>query len=78
MWREMLHLRERISLKQLQKLLGKLEVQIIELWEDKILLNLDLHIKYGELSDNLANTNPGLLPILSTPLLNTGIRSLTL
>ncbi|KAJ7239911.1 hypothetical protein C8J57DRAFT_1193345 [Mycena rebaudengoi] len=58
-WREMLYLGEKISLEQLQQVLGKLEAEIVELGEDRILLNLDLHVKYGELSDNLANTNPG-------------------
>ncbi|KAJ7918556.1 hypothetical protein B0H13DRAFT_2321311 [Mycena leptocephala] len=55
----MLYLGERISLEQLQKVLGKLEEEIAELWEDRIILNTELHVKYGELSDNLANTNPG-------------------
>ncbi|KAJ7916710.1 hypothetical protein B0H13DRAFT_1871031 [Mycena leptocephala] len=58
-WREMLYLGERISLEQLQKVLGKLEEEIAELWEDRIILNTELHVKYGDLSDNLANTNPG-------------------
>ncbi|KAJ7922259.1 hypothetical protein B0H13DRAFT_2411755 [Mycena leptocephala] len=58
-WREMLYLGEKISLEQLQKVLGKLEEEIAELWEDRIMLNTRLHVKYGDLSDNLANTNPG-------------------
>jgi hypothetical protein len=57
-WREMLYLGEWISLEQLQKVLAQLEEHIVDLLEDKILLNLELHITYGELSDNLANTNP--------------------
>jgi bloom syndrome protein len=58
-WREMLDLGERILLEQLQKVLAQLEEQIFDLWEDKIMLNTELHVKYGDLSDNLANTNPG-------------------
>jgi hypothetical protein len=63
----MLYLGERILLEQLQKVLGKLEEAIVELWEDKIMFKTDLHVKYGELSDNLANTNPG-YSFISNPL----------
>ncbi|KAJ7835480.1 hypothetical protein B0H13DRAFT_2424175 [Mycena leptocephala] len=75
-WREMLYLGERISLEQLQKVLGKLEEEIAELWEDRIMLNTELHVKYGELSDNLANTNPGYSFITNplNPFAHTGTR----
>jgi bloom syndrome protein len=63
----MLYLGEKISLEQLQKVLAKLEEEIVESWEDKIMFNTNLHVKYGELSDNLANTNPG-YSFISNPL----------
>ncbi|KAJ7211059.1 hypothetical protein B0H12DRAFT_1242619 [Mycena haematopus] len=58
-WTELLYLGHRISLNQLQEILGKLEEEIVILWQNHITLGIDVRINYGDLADNLTNRKPG-------------------
>ncbi|KAJ6550481.1 hypothetical protein DFH09DRAFT_1319973 [Mycena vulgaris] len=58
-WKEMLFLGCSISLPKLQEILGTIEDRMVDLWENRIMLGLRIHVKYGTLADNLTNTIPG-------------------
>ncbi|KAJ7023529.1 hypothetical protein C8F04DRAFT_927379, partial [Mycena alexandri] len=58
-WTELLYEGERFSLPRLQEVLTNVEEQIVDLWQERILFNLNLHVAYDDLSDNLTNTKPG-------------------
>jgi hypothetical protein len=58
-WLELLYDGHRFSLAKLQEVLTNVEERIVYLWQEKILLGLDLHIDYDDLSDSLTNTKPG-------------------
>ncbi|KAJ7865473.1 hypothetical protein B0H14DRAFT_3599389 [Mycena olivaceomarginata] len=58
-WTQLLYMGNSFSLPQLQEILSKLEERIIELWETRVMLDLGLHVEYGDLADNLTNTKPG-------------------
>lgn len=58
-WQSMMFKGQRISMAQLNEIFDNLEARIIELWEKKVLLGLDLHVEYGDLADNLLETRAG-------------------
>lgn len=58
-WETMLFKGQRITLSQLDELFDSLEARMIEVWETKVLLGLDIHVKYGELADDLEETAAG-------------------
>ncbi|KAJ6565261.1 hypothetical protein DFH09DRAFT_1081913 [Mycena vulgaris] len=58
-WKEMLFLGRSISLPKLQQILGTIEDRIVDLWENRIMFGLGIHVEYGTLADNLTSTTPG-------------------
>jgi hypothetical protein len=58
-WHEMLYLGQLVTYQHITQVFINLEDQIINLWENKILLGLNLHVEYGVINDNLLHTEPG-------------------
>ncbi|KAJ7033872.1 hypothetical protein C8F04DRAFT_957224, partial [Mycena alexandri] len=58
-WEELLYRGQRIALSDLGKIMDKLEKDIINLWENEVLLGLDLHVEYGVVVDDLLNSEGG-------------------
>ncbi|KAJ6553844.1 hypothetical protein B0H10DRAFT_2201885 [Mycena sp. CBHHK59/15] len=58
-WEVLLYKGRRITLTQLGEIFDKLEAEIIDLWENKVLMGLKLHAKYKDLADNLTHAEPG-------------------
>jgi bloom syndrome protein len=58
-WHDLLYLGQHITFQHIQTVFSTLENQIIHLLEDKIMLGLDLHVKYGVVVDNLMHTESG-------------------
>jgi hypothetical protein len=48
-WKEMLFLGHSISLPKLQQILGTIEDRMVDLWENRIMLGLVIHIEYETL-----------------------------
>jgi hypothetical protein len=48
-----------LSLTQLSQLFQTLEQKLVNAWTDEVLMGLDLHAAYGELTDNLTESRPG-------------------
>ena len=44
---------------QLGKIFDSLEKEIIDLWENEVMLGLGLHVKYTDLADDLCQTCTG-------------------
>jgi hypothetical protein len=58
-WHDLLYLGQHITFQHIQTVFSTLEDHIIHLWEDKIMLGLNLHVKYGVVADNLMQTKSG-------------------
>lgn len=58
-WEVMLYMGQRITMAQLGQIFDRLEAKIIDLWENKVLLGLKLHVGYADLADNLTSSDPG-------------------
>jgi bloom syndrome protein len=58
-WHELLYLGQRITYQHICTVFQHLETRLIQLWEDKVMLGLNLGMDYNILSDNLLRTEPG-------------------
>lgn len=50
---------QQVEITQVQKILANLQNEIVELWEQKILMGLKCHVSYNLIMDALNNTNAG-------------------
>jgi hypothetical protein len=58
-WHELLYLGQRVTYHQICTVFHHTERKLIRMWEDKIMLGLDLRIEYDIVADNLLRTEPG-------------------
>ena len=58
-WQEMMYQGRKISIDQIGEMFEKMDVRIIDLWENSVMLGLGMHVNYSELADDLTNTKPG-------------------
>ncbi|KAJ7467398.1 hypothetical protein B0H11DRAFT_2046928 [Mycena galericulata] len=58
-WSEMLYDGNVIGLGQVEEVFRRLEAEIVDLWENKVMMGLGLRVDYEELADDLRNTEPG-------------------
>jgi hypothetical protein len=58
-WTSLLYQGTSISLDQMIEVNCHMEDKLIEVWEQKVILGLQVKVKYGRLVENLSNTNVG-------------------
>ncbi|KAF8146180.1 hypothetical protein K438DRAFT_1781334 [Mycena galopus ATCC 62051] len=58
-WQEMLYKGHKITLLQLQEVFTNLEAEITSMWEDMVLLGLDLNVEWSEIADDLTEKRAG-------------------
>lgn len=58
-WRVMLYLGHVVRLDDIGKALSQMEQDMVHIWEQDVLLGLDLNIKYDHVVDNISNTDVG-------------------
>ncbi|KAJ7190529.1 hypothetical protein GGX14DRAFT_382102 [Mycena pura] len=58
-WSELMFKGNPISLSQLTTTFGNMEAKLVDMWENNVLLGLGLRAEYGQLSEDLGNTEPG-------------------
>ena len=58
-WTSLLYQGTSVSLEQMVEVNRTLEDKLIEVWERKVLLGLDIKVQYGALVENLGNTSVG-------------------
>ncbi|KAJ7204086.1 hypothetical protein GGX14DRAFT_369082, partial [Mycena pura] len=58
-WSELMFKGNIVCLDQLTTIFGKLEAKLTDMWENKVLMGLGLHVEYGQLAEDLGNTELG-------------------
>ncbi|KAJ6453407.1 hypothetical protein C8R45DRAFT_945244 [Mycena sanguinolenta] len=58
-WSEMLYKGNKISLSQIQEVFTALEADIVRLWEDDVLVGLNLHVQWSTIADDLTEKRAG-------------------
>ncbi|KAJ7208896.1 hypothetical protein GGX14DRAFT_395521 [Mycena pura] len=58
-WSELMFKGNIVHLNQLMTIFGKLEAKLTDMWENKVLMGLGLHVEYGQLAEDLGNTELG-------------------
>ncbi|KAJ7212519.1 hypothetical protein GGX14DRAFT_564269 [Mycena pura] len=58
-WSELMFKGYIVRLDQLTTIFGKLEAKLTDMWENKVLMGLGLHVEYGQLAEDLGNTELG-------------------
>ncbi|KAJ7215846.1 hypothetical protein GGX14DRAFT_562305 [Mycena pura] len=58
-WTRLQYEGDEVSLDHLHEIFANMETQLVDMWENKVLLKLGLHVGYGELKDNLGNADTG-------------------
>lgn len=57
--RRMLFEGKPIAMDDVTKMLDDMECDLVQIWEEKVLLGMDLRVKYDSLVDNISNNDPG-------------------
>lgn len=56
---QMLYEGSLVAIDDVTKMLDDMECDLVKMWEDDVLLGMDLQVKYDSLVDNISNNNPG-------------------
>ncbi|KAJ7618087.1 hypothetical protein FB45DRAFT_1103529 [Roridomyces roridus] len=52
-WKTLLYHGNRITLSHIEKIFDNLETEIVDVWENSVMMGLDMRVDYGELAENL-------------------------
>ncbi|KAJ7810885.1 hypothetical protein B0H14DRAFT_3756332 [Mycena olivaceomarginata] len=58
-WSKLVYKGQEIALDHMRQIVWKLEDHITDVWENKVLLGLGLHVKYGNIVNNMVNKTSG-------------------